>query len=86
MSLYFFHLRDGVDILLDHEGRELTGPGDLPKAALTEARSIISEDARSGRIELDQHIDVEDELHNILHTLHFADAVEIIYGKTEPLP
>ncbi|HEX8482508.1 MAG TPA: hypothetical protein VF650_11445 [Allosphingosinicella sp.] len=78
MSLYYFHLRDGVDILLDPEGRELANRGSIPEAALKEARSIIGHDAVSGRILLDQHIDVEDEFRNILHTLHFADAVEIV--------
>ena len=86
MTIYYFHLRDGVDILLDPEGRELDGPDDLPSAALLDARSIISEDARNGRILLDQHIDVEDERRNILHTLHFADAVEVVCSKVKPLP
>ena len=79
MSLYFFHLRDGIDILLDPEGRQLDGPDEIPSAVLKEARSIIAHDAMNGRIVLKQHIDVEDESGNILHTLHFADAVEIDY-------
>ena len=79
MALYFFHLRDGVDILLDPEGRQLDGPGAIADAALNDARSIIGHDAVQGRIMLNQHIDVEDESGNILHTLHFADAVEIVY-------
>jgi hypothetical protein len=81
MSLYYFHLRDGVDVLLDPEGREMASADAIPLAALTEARSIISDDARNGRIMLDQHIDVEDESRNILHTLHFVDAVEIVQPK-----
>jgi hypothetical protein len=81
MPLYYFHLRDGVDLLLDPEGRQLDGPEAIPKAALIEARSIIGDDAKNGRILLDQHIDVEDASKNILHTLHFADAVEIIHAR-----
>ena len=79
MALYFFHLRDGVDILLDPEGRQLEGPDAIAHAALNDARSIIGHDAVRGRIMLNQHIDVEDESGKILHTLHFADAVEIVY-------
>ena len=78
MALYFFHLRDGIDILLDPEGRELTGPDGIAEAALKEARSIISHDAMIGRIILNQHIDIEDEFRNVVHTLRFADAVEIV--------
>ena len=79
MSLYFFHLRDGVDILLDPEGREIGDPGAIPAIALKEARSIIGNDAARGRILLDQHIDVEDTSGNVLHTLHFVNAVEVVF-------
>jgi hypothetical protein len=78
LSLYYFHLRDGDDLLLDPEGRQIEGVAAIAKAALAEARSIISEDARGGRIRLDQRIDVEDSLRNVVHSLDFADAVEIV--------
>ena len=80
MSLYFFHLRDSIDIALDPEGRELPGPEAIEALALLDARSIISADAMGGRIMLNQRIDVEDEFRNIVHTLHFVDAVEIVRG------
>lgn len=82
MSLYFFHLRDGVDILLDEEGREMPDVGAIPALALMDARSIISDDAKKGRIMLDQRIDVEDAGQNVVHTLEFADAVEIVQSKS----
>lgn len=78
MALLFFHLRDGHDVLLDPDGRELDGQEAIAAAALHEAREIISGDAILGRINLDQHIDVEDADGNIVHTLHFADAVELV--------
>ena len=81
MSLYFFHLRDGADIALDPEGRELSGIDAIRPIALADARSIISGDAKGGRIILDQRIDVEDEFQNIVHTLHFVDAVEIVHPR-----
>ena len=77
MPLYYFHLRDGEDLLLDPEGRELEDSEQIAKAALREARSIISDDALRGRIRLDQHIDVEDSERRIVHRLPFADALEI---------
>jgi hypothetical protein len=79
MPLYFFHLRDGTDTLLDPEGREIDSVDELPAKALADARSIIGHDAVKGRIRLDQHIDVEDEAGNILHIVHFIDAVEIVF-------
>ena len=77
MPLYFFHLRDGTDIILDPEGRELDDRDAIAAAALKEARSIIGHDALSGRIKLNQRIDVEDGSGTVLHTLHFTDAIEI---------
>lgn len=77
MSLYFFHLRNGEDILLDPEGREFSGLAEIIAAALTEVRSIISHDALRGRLELHQQIDVEDSAGAVVHTIQFGDAVEI---------
>lgn len=78
MPLYFFHLRDGVDVLLDGDGREFDSVDAAAKAALLEARAIIADEARDGRIMLDKHIDVENDCGDIVHRLPFADAVEIV--------
>ena len=61
MAICFFHLRDGVDLLLDPDGRELSSLAAVVAAALLEARSIIGADARDGKIAPDQRIDVQDE-------------------------
>ena len=78
MARYYFHLRDGVDILIDDEGRQLESLASVANAALIEARSIISADALAGHIRLDQRIDVGDEARTIVHTIEFADAVAIV--------
>jgi len=77
MPLYYFHLRDGHDTLLDPDGRDLTGPDAIAQAALAEARALISEEARLGRIRLDQRIEVEDSGGRVVHRLSFDEAVEI---------
>src|SRR5205085_2363148 len=76
MAHYFFHLRDGVDILLDQEGRDIEA-ADIERHALEEARAIIADDAKGGRILLDQRIDVENASGTIVLTLQFGDAVHI---------
>lgn len=78
MPTYYFHLRDGEDVLLDPDGRELASSDKIPDIAMWEARSIISSDALSGRIELDQRIDVEDSAGVLIHRLPFCDAIEIV--------
>ena len=81
MTPYFFHLRDGSDVLLDPEGRLLQGADAIAAAALADARSIIADDARGGVIKLDQHIDVEDASGVIVHELKFTDAVVVLWPK-----
>lgn len=80
MTLCYFHLRDGTDILLDPEGRNLDGPDSIALAALGDARAIISDDAKGGRINLDQCIDVEDAAGKVLYRVLFEKAVEIVRG------
>jgi hypothetical protein len=78
MAHYFFHLRDGVDVLLDEEGRDLIDIGAIKQAALTEVRFMISSDALEGVIRLDQRLDVEGTNGSIVYTLAFTDAVKIV--------
>jgi len=77
MSLYFFHLRDGTDVLLDPEGRDLPGAAAIAASTLAEARHLISQDALTGTIKLNQRIDVEDRAGTVVHSLEFQDAVHI---------
>jgi hypothetical protein len=78
MAVYFFHLCDGVDVLLDAEGRELESTS-LPAAALAEARAIVAADAAAGHIFLDQNIEVHDAAGTIVHRLRFEDAVSVTH-------
>lgn len=75
---YFFHLRDGTDTLIDAEGLELDGVESARASALAQARDIIGHEARRGRINLDQRIDVVDAAGIIVCSQEFADAVEIL--------
>ena len=80
MQTYYFHLRDGVDVLLDADGIMLREEQIAPQA-LAEARSIMSHDARAGRIDLNHRIDVADGEGQIVHSLEFADAIQIVPMK-----
>ena len=78
MPQYFFHLHNGHDVLLDGEGMELESLRAVTAQALKEARSLISHDALDGRINLNQHIEVEAPVGTVVHRLEFMDAVEIV--------
>lgn len=76
MAIYYFHLCDGIDILLDPDGRELDG-GLVASSALAEARAIIAADAKAGHIFLDQMIEVHDAGGTVVHRVAFEDAVQV---------
>jgi hypothetical protein len=77
MAVYFFHLCNDHNVLLDREGRELEGEQAIAALALIEARAIIGDDALHGQIDLTQHLDVEDAKRNVVYRLDFRDAVAL---------
>ena len=80
MPRYFFDLHNDVDAL-DEEGVELRDANAAITHALYEARTMIQASvAETGRIDLRHHIDVRDDAGEILHVLHFEDAVTVQRG------
>ena len=77
MPRYFFHLRDSSDILLDPEGAEMA-PADIATKAVWQASDCMAGDLRDGSVDLRYHIDVHDESGAKVHSIAFADAVQII--------
>ena len=77
LALYFFHLCDGRDTLIDPDGREVVDSATIRDIAIKEARAMISQDALGGRISLDQFIEVRDEAGKLIHQTAFRDAVSI---------
>ena len=77
MALYFFHLCDGRDTLIDPDGREVGDAAMIGAIAIKEARAMISQDALGGKISLDQFIEVRDEDGKLIHKMGFRDAVSV---------
>jgi len=77
MRTYFFHLRDGEDVLLDPDGRSFPSMEALVAATLYEGRDVIATDARSGTINLAQRLEIEDDRGEVVHRLELKDAVTI---------
>ena len=80
MALYYFHLSDGHQALIDPEGREVEDPSLIAPLALREARAMISQDALGGRINLGQYIEVRGADGKLVCQLAFRDAVTITDG------
>lgn len=78
MARYFMHLRDGTEQILDPEGLEFATIEAVRKAVLVSARDLMTGDIREGVIDLRFRIDVEDDAGDIVYTLPFKHAVNII--------
>jgi hypothetical protein len=77
MPLYYMHLRAPSDEMLDLDGVSFPEEA-VPRAALLAARDCMAHDLLAGRLDLTYRIDVHNEQGEIVHTLQFADAVEIV--------
>lgn len=76
IAKHFTHLRDSIDEVLDREGIEMP-PEAIAGAALL-ARDCTAADVKSGRLDLHYRIDVHAEDGEVVHTLRFSDALEIV--------
>lgn len=77
MPRYFFHLRDRTGEILDPEGVDLSVEA-AAGVALASARDCMAADVLKGRLDLHYRIDVNDENEKLVHSLSFADALEIV--------
>ena len=76
MPLYFFHCRAGDDYACDTYGLELPDPESAHAAAVDGVRSILSDEVRCGRLQVDQVFEVEDEYGRLVATVPFREAVQ----------
>jgi hypothetical protein len=78
VARYFLHLRDGTDETLDPEGRDYASLEALRTAVLATVRDLMAGDIRDGLIDLRFRIDAETRRGEIVYSLPFRHAVNII--------
>jgi hypothetical protein len=76
MARYFLHLV-ALTKILDPKGVEMSADA-VVSAALKPARDRMAKDVKHGRLDLHCRIDVQDDNDKIVHTLPFAESVEIV--------
>jgi hypothetical protein len=77
MPRFYLHLCNGQGFIEDEEG---SLHPDLPaaqQAAIDGLRDALAGDICNGEINLTAFIDIEDERHQHLFTIHFGDAVKV---------
>lgn len=75
--LYYMHLRDSTDVLLDPEGVNIA-TNTVPAVALHQARDCMAGEVQDGVLDLRYQIDVHDEKDAVVHSVAFADALKIV--------
>jgi len=74
---YYMHINNGGGFVEDEEGRDLADDKTARSEAIAAARDVMAGDLRDGHIDLTSSIQVENEAHQPLFTIVFADAVAI---------
>jgi len=77
MARYYLHIINGGGYSEDPEGQELPDLDAARTAAIEGMRSLLSEEARQGQLDLSGRIDIADTDGNILLSVPFSDAVEL---------
>jgi hypothetical protein len=77
MARYYLNLRNGGGYVEDLEGQELPDLAAARLHAIDGIRSVLSEEARRGEIDLRGSIEIADAHGNILLVLPFSDAVNL---------
>ena len=78
MARYFMHLRDGSDELIDAEGLQFPSLDALRSAVLATVRDLMAGDIRGGILDFRFRIDAENEHGEIVYSLPFEHALNII--------
>jgi hypothetical protein len=74
---YFFQVCNGQGLTPDEEGIDLQDEAAARSMAMDSIRSIISEEARKGLIDLDGYIDVKDDAAQTLTRIAFPEAFSL---------
>ena len=77
MPRYFIHLINAVGIAPDEEGTEAPDLDAVRERALQGIRSIISDEAKVGKIDLRGRAEIADQTGRILLVLPFAEAFNL---------
>lgn len=77
MPRFYFDVFNGHGEIRDDEGLDLQDHGAANRLALDSIRSMISEDARKGVIDLTGYISIRDGSSNVLSTFPFSEAFQV---------
>lgn len=79
MPIFHLHLRNRDVAAPDEEGHDLPDLAAARAKALEGIRDYLGHEAMAGTLDLRGQIDIADSAGTVLDTIHFKDAVTIVY-------
>jgi hypothetical protein len=77
VTRYHLNIRNGVGLVLDEEGREFVDLDAARADAIDGIRSVISEEARSGLLDLTGRIEITDGDGHLLCLVGYEEAMDL---------
>jgi hypothetical protein len=80
---YHLNIRNGVGLIEDEDGRDLSDLESARREAVDGIRSLVSEEVKKGFIDLTGQIEIVDDDGNLLGIVRYDEAVALIpVGRT----
>ena len=86
MTRYYLHVVNRVGSASDDEGLELADLAEAVEQAKDGIRSIISDEAKTGRIDFDGRIEIADESGATRQVVPFPEAFDIVNAADRAFP
>ena len=80
MPIFFFHVFNSTGTTCDSEGSDVPHIAAARELALDSIRSIIAEEAREGKIDLNGHIEIVDAAGAVLGRVNYGEAFDLKLG------
>ena len=81
MARFYLNIHNGIGDVKDEEGRELAGLEEARAAAIEGIRSLVSEEAKTGLLDLTGFIEIVDAEGVVLCQVEYQEAVDLRRAK-----
>ena len=82
MARFYLNIHNGIGLVKDEEGREFAGLSQAREAAIEGIRSLVSEDAKMGLLDLTGRIEIVDAEGNVLCEVPYEEAMDLRTART----
>jgi len=77
VALFYLNIRNGIGYVKDEEGHDYADIEAARVQAMVGIRSLISEEAKTGLLDLTGAIEITDDFGNLLSVVSFEEAMDL---------